>query len=170
LVCADILLEMRCYRRPTDNDRRRLFALSRFDETPRELVIELTADGTDYAPRGRFAEEEFAAHWLVLESLFRQADRKLSRGDLLAGWPTEQRPDPSTLYRRMSRQTCRRPPPRMQWPARRAAFKLRASMPSVRGRLSYNGDPLNFFGSCFCDSNSCSDTGSSPPVGNGAMT
>ena len=49
LACADILLEMRCYRRPTDDDRRRrIFALSRFNETPRELVIELTADGTDY--------------------------------------------------------------------------------------------------------------------------
>lgn len=42
LGCADILLELRWYRRPAEADRRRrLLALSRFDDTPRELVIEL---------------------------------------------------------------------------------------------------------------------------------
>ncbi len=104
LACADILVEMRCYRRPTDSDRRRrLFALSRFDETPRELIIELNADGTDYLASGSFADEEFADHWRLLESLFRQSERKLSRDDLLSGWPAEDRPDPSTLYRWLRR-------------------------------------------------------------------
>jgi hypothetical protein len=101
---ADILMEMRWYRRPTDSDRRRrLFALSRFDVTPRELVIELNADGTDYVARGSFADEEFTAHWRVLEGLLREAPRKLSRDEILLGWPAEDRPDPATLYRWLRR-------------------------------------------------------------------
>jgi hypothetical protein len=85
LGCADIVMEMRWYRRPTDADRRRrLLALSRFDETPRELVIELNAEGTDYQARGSIADEEFATHWRLLESLLRQADTKLSRDEILA--------------------------------------------------------------------------------------
>jgi hypothetical protein len=104
LACADILLDMRCYRRPLDDDRRRrLIGLSRFNDTPRELVIELNAEGTDYLARGSFADEEFAAHWRLLESLLSQVESKLSREEILAGWPAEDRPDPSTLYRWLRR-------------------------------------------------------------------
>jgi hypothetical protein len=104
LGCADILIEMRGFRRPTDEDRRRrLLALSRFDETPRELVIELNAEGPDYVARGNFADEEFAAHWRLIEDLLRQAECKLSRDDILAAWPAEERPDAITLYRWLRR-------------------------------------------------------------------
>jgi hypothetical protein len=86
--CADILMEMRWDRRPTDADRRRrLLGLSRYDETPRELVIELNAAGTDYLARASLADEEFASHWRLLEGLLRQADTKLSRDEILASWP-----------------------------------------------------------------------------------
>ena len=104
LACADILIEMRWYRRPPAADRRRrLLALSRFDETPRELVIELNTDGTDYLSRGSFADEEFTTHWRLLEGLLGPAERKLSRDEILAGWPAEDRPDAITLYRWLRR-------------------------------------------------------------------
>lgn len=95
---------MRWYRHPTDTDRRRrLLALSRFDATPCEMVIELNDDGTDYISRGSFASEEFAALWRLLEGLLRQADRELSRDEILAGWPAEDRPDAVALYRWLRR-------------------------------------------------------------------
>jgi hypothetical protein len=104
LGCADILMEMRWYRRPTDADRRRrLLGLSRYDETPRELVIELNAEGTDYLARGSLADEEFATHWRLLEDLLRQADTKLSRDEILVSWPGEERPDAVSLYRWLRR-------------------------------------------------------------------
>ena len=57
-----------------DDDRRRwIAALSRFPETPRQKVIELTADGTDYVSRGTFREEEFAARWEVLRKILARA-------------------------------------------------------------------------------------------------
>jgi hypothetical protein len=53
---------MRLYPKAEADDRRRwLEAQSRFPETPRQKVIELTADGTDYVSRGTFHEEEFSA-------------------------------------------------------------------------------------------------------------
>ena len=104
LGCADILIEMRWFRRPTDEDRRRrLLALSRFDETLRELIVELNAEGTDYQARGSYADEEFAVHWRVLEGLLRQAECKWTRDEILAAWPGEERPDAACVYRWLRR-------------------------------------------------------------------
>src|SRR5262249_51844188 len=52
-ACADINLEMDTLSGPTSDDRRRRIAgFSRFAETTRRLVIELSADGADYAALG----------------------------------------------------------------------------------------------------------------------
>jgi len=46
--------------RPADDDRRRrLTAFSRHEETPRRLVIELTADGAENQSLGDFAPDPF---------------------------------------------------------------------------------------------------------------
>ena len=104
LGCADILVEMRWYRRPGESDRRRrLIALSRFDETPRQMIVELNAEGTDYLCHGSFAEEEFVSHWRLLKDLLHQAPRKLTRADIRAVWPNADRPDATTLYRWLRR-------------------------------------------------------------------
>jgi hypothetical protein len=104
LGCADVLVEMRWYRRAGEADRRRrLVALSRFDETPRQLVVELNAEGTDYLAHGDFAAAEFASHWGVLEGLLRPAERKLTRREIYRAWPVEGRPDPGSLYRWLRR-------------------------------------------------------------------
>jgi hypothetical protein len=104
LGCADILIELRWFRSPAEEDRRRrLVALSRFDETPRQIIVELNAEGTDYLSLGSLADVEFAENWRLLESLLRQAERKLTRADILAGWPAEERPGAATLYRWLRR-------------------------------------------------------------------
>jgi hypothetical protein len=52
---ADILIEMRLLPKAGSADRRRrLWASSRYPETPGELVIEWSLDGTDYLARGTF--------------------------------------------------------------------------------------------------------------------
>jgi hypothetical protein len=97
---VDILLEMRWFRRSDPNDRRRrLHALSRFPETPRELVIEWTADGTDYLGHGTLAEVEFHSHWDVLRSVLEHAQQKLTRAEIRQGWPDQPVPEETTLYR-----------------------------------------------------------------------
>jgi hypothetical protein len=97
---ADILLEMRlCPNAADDERRRRLYAFSRFPETPRHLVIEWSADGTDYLARGTFQEEEFARHWQVVRAALAVAPLKWTRTDHLQNWPEEQPPDKLTLIR-----------------------------------------------------------------------
>jgi hypothetical protein len=101
---ADILLEMRFYPRAPEDDRRRwLQALSRFPETPRQKVIELSADGTDYLSRGTFHEEEFATRWAVLHPILADAALKYTRLEIHQRWPGQQPPDKVSLARWLER-------------------------------------------------------------------
>jgi hypothetical protein len=85
---VDILVEMEWYTRASDEDRRRrLQAYSRYEATPRQLVIELNADGTDYLSHGDFAEEEFGDHWEALKAVLAGARHKLTRRQVLEAWP-----------------------------------------------------------------------------------
>jgi hypothetical protein len=75
-------------------------AFSRHAETPRQLVIELSADGTDYRSLGTVAELEFEERWRQLRAILEGATSKLTRRALLARWPRDERhPDPVTLWR-----------------------------------------------------------------------
>jgi hypothetical protein len=104
LGCADILIEMRWYPgAAADDRRRRLVALSRFDETPRQRIIELNAEGTDYVVHDSVGEADFAAHWQVLQGLLRQASGKRTRREILRQWPTAECPDAMTLHRWLRR-------------------------------------------------------------------
>jgi hypothetical protein len=102
---VDIVVEMRPYPAADEADRRRVLrAWSRFPATPRQLVIEWAADGTDYLARGTLSDEEFHEHWLVMEPFFASAPDRLTRRELRAllpsgrGTPTEQ-----TLWRWLER-------------------------------------------------------------------
>jgi hypothetical protein len=100
---VDVLLEMTCLS-PLDGDRRRLLrAWSRHEETPRQKVIELTEDGTDYLSLGDLEGVENASQWEVLAGVLREAGRKLTRKEVLKDWPRGAKPDELTLYRWLER-------------------------------------------------------------------
>src|SRR5437762_2929931 len=89
---------------PTDPDRRRVIeAFSRHEETPRRLVIELTADGTDYLSHGDFSEE--ALSWATLRAVLASAGRPLTRREIRRCWPRgSKKPDEATVWRWLQRQ------------------------------------------------------------------
>jgi hypothetical protein len=101
---ADILIEMRIanhaalHRREGDR-RRRLWAWSGFSQTPARLVIEWSADGTDYLSLGTFQEEEFARHWPRLLAVLEKAPHKLTRKDMIIRWRDGSVPDKGSLGR-----------------------------------------------------------------------
>jgi hypothetical protein len=102
---VDILLEMTWYGRPTDLDRRRrIEAYSRHAETPRRLVIELTADGTDYLGHGDWGDDALGPSWELLRGLL-AAGQPLTRQEILARWPVSVLPVPDgvTLWRWLER-------------------------------------------------------------------
>ena len=102
---VDIILEMDQLGRGVEEDRRRrLWAFSRFKESPRRLVIELNQAGTDYASLGDFATNEFDDGWPVLFGVLEDAERKLTRRELRDQWPEDFiKPDEITLWRWLDR-------------------------------------------------------------------
>src|SRR5262245_11530412 len=102
---VDILLEMDSLSGPTDDDRRRRLAgYSRFPETPRRLVIEWSADGTDYTALGDFDAPELDDNWQILFQVLADASDKLTRRQILAEWPPDYRkPDEITVRRWLQR-------------------------------------------------------------------
>jgi len=102
---ADILLEMDGLSGPFSDDRRRKIAgFSRFPETTRRLVIEWTADGTDYAALGDFDAPELDDIWQILFHVLADANGKLTRREILAVWPQDyKKPDESTVWRWLQR-------------------------------------------------------------------
>ncbi len=102
---ADIIIEMGYYTRPDDVDRRRrLVAYSRHEETPRHLLIELQADGRDYAVLQTGPEAAGGEGWQAVVDVLATAHRKLTRQEVLDEWPDDaDKPDPTSLWRWLSR-------------------------------------------------------------------
>ncbi len=98
---VDILIEMSCVKRLRSPDRRRrLRAYSRKDETPRHLVIELNAAGTDYAVHATEAAGKPVQRWAEVEAILANAITKMTHKEIIERWPEDRAPpDRSTLYR-----------------------------------------------------------------------
>lgn len=101
---VDFLIEMH-WSGPAaaENRRRRLDAWSRHEETPRRVLVELNAEGTDYSV---VAEEQDAheADDEVSRTLERvvEAEPGLSAREILASWPAGvHRPGRETLFDRL---------------------------------------------------------------------
>lgn len=102
---ADIVVEMHLVDHANCHDRRRrLLAQSRFRETPRLLLIELTEDGRTYNLLPETATDEFASDWSTLKLLLEEAPHELTRNEILAEWPPDfPKPTPHTLWRWLGR-------------------------------------------------------------------
>jgi len=98
---VDICLEMYHLRRASDADRRRVvYGYSRYERTPKNHIIELTADGTDYRSLGTVADLEYEEVWERLRQIFAGASTKLSQREV-AGKLTAAGEEPArqTLWR-----------------------------------------------------------------------
>src|SRR5262245_60068171 len=104
---VDILLEMKGLTQDGADRRRLLRAFSRHEATPRQLVIELDAAGTDYRACGEPEDVECAQHWGRLQAVLAQAPDKLTRREVLAAWPDAEAPAEVTLWRWLERAVAR---------------------------------------------------------------
>jgi AAA domain-containing protein len=102
---VDIVIEMDWVGWPQEDDRRRkLTAYSRHAQTTRRLVVELSADGTDYAGLGDFADLDQTDNWPVLLGVLQDADHKLTKRAIREQWPEDyERPSVTTLWRWLDR-------------------------------------------------------------------
>jgi hypothetical protein len=82
---VDISLEMHTFKRASDADRRRIvYGYSRHERTPRNHVIELNAEGTDYRSLGALADQEYEEVWERLRPIFAAASAKLPQREVAA--------------------------------------------------------------------------------------
>jgi AAA domain len=97
---ADIVVEMsRCPHAREDDRRRRLLGFARSEATPRQLVLELNAEATDYACLGNFIDDDFLLNWDRLRFVLEDAHSKLTRREILEQWPADfPRPADNTLW------------------------------------------------------------------------
>jgi hypothetical protein len=87
---VDILIEMHgCASAAPDDRRRRLRSFSRHALTPRDLMIEWTADGADYRIPESVEIDDFLQGWEVLRIVLEDADAKLTRRQILDQWPPD---------------------------------------------------------------------------------
>jgi hypothetical protein len=98
---VDISLEMHHFKRASDGDRRRIvYGYSRHEKTPRNHIIELNPEGTDYRSLGTLADQEYEEIWERLRRVFAGASAKMSQrevaGKLAAGGEETTR---ATLWR-----------------------------------------------------------------------
>jgi hypothetical protein len=101
---VDISIEMRHPGGDPLTRRRRFLALSRHADTPRQLLLELNADGTDYVPVASADEDDLQSRWEPLRLVLMDAPQKLTREDILAEWPTDcDAPNATSLWRLLRR-------------------------------------------------------------------
>lgn len=95
---VDISIEMRHPGGDVLTRRRRFLGYSRHLQTPRHLLLELNADGTDYVPVPDGDSDGFQSGWEQIRKVLETAPHKLTRHDILAQWPPDfNKPDPATL-------------------------------------------------------------------------
>jgi hypothetical protein len=101
---ADVLMELDRPRGSVAGDRRRwLRAAGRFNAAPRELLIELNADGCDYTVINA-AADEFQNGWPMLKLVLSDANRRLPRAEIVADWPEDAlRPHATSIWRWLDR-------------------------------------------------------------------
>jgi hypothetical protein len=100
---ADILIEMsNVSSGNADGRRRRLSSWSRYEETPRDLVIELSADGKDYTvcDDEAIARDQELEHGLaVTHEILVRVGSQMTRERIVDEWPEKRPPNPGTVWR-----------------------------------------------------------------------
>jgi hypothetical protein len=83
-----------------DDRQRRLLSFSRFPATPRSLLFERSEDGRAFQPIDEPPPvDEFTNNWRILRIVLEDAQRELTRQEILEQWPTTYpAPRPRTLW------------------------------------------------------------------------
>jgi AAA domain len=86
---VDVSIEMRHPGGDVLTRRRRFLSLSRHADTPRQLLLELTPEGSDYVPVPEQPGEQVAFNWEAFRLVLEDAPQKLTSRDILVEWPEQ---------------------------------------------------------------------------------
>jgi hypothetical protein len=116
-----------------------LRGFSRFDETPRELVIELNAEGTNYSAVPDALPGDFQDNWARLRAVLTGAPAKLTRREIIGNWPDDGSAPADTTLRRWLQEAVARGLLRCEGVGTRVS-PLRYWLPEAEQR--WQADPL----------------------------
>lgn len=104
LASVDIIIELSNYGQlRSDERRRKLFALSRFPETPRRLVYEWERSGR-FVFLGDPLAARFKENWEILHAILAKRELAATHQELLMDWPSDLvKPSSPTLYEWLNR-------------------------------------------------------------------
>jgi hypothetical protein len=104
LAAVDVIVELGRYGSLQSEERRRkLFAVSRYPETPKELVYEWDAAGR-FVCLGDPLTARFQENWVVLKAILANRRQAATHQELLIDWPADRpRPGAVTLYEWLNR-------------------------------------------------------------------
>ena len=104
LAAVDVIVELTRYGPlHTDERRRKLYAVSRYPETPQTVVYEWAADGR-FVCLGDPLGARFQENWGVLKAILQARPKASTHQELLMDWPADQaRPSATTLYEWLNR-------------------------------------------------------------------
>lgn len=95
---VDVILELRRFNKADRHDRRRvLTGYSRFEETPAELVVELSREGDRYTAHGDRLSVGRAGRERTILAILPDAPPGLTLEEIQEQWPDEDRPAKRTL-------------------------------------------------------------------------
>jgi AAA domain len=105
LATVDIIVELKRYGSlQSDKYRRKLFAVSRFPETPENLVYEWDPKTTQFTSLGDPFTARFRENWETVLGILQKRKRAATHEELLMDWPADQpRPTRGTLYEWLNR-------------------------------------------------------------------
>ena len=98
------VIDIRIGQTRVQRQRQYFIARARGNGTPRRLLIELNAIGTDYLTHGDYISDDFDENWQVLHDILEDAHDKLTRKEIDRAWPDDYpKPAPMTLWRWLDR-------------------------------------------------------------------
>jgi hypothetical protein len=104
LAAVDVIVELSGFGKlRTDERRRKLFAVSRYPETPNRLVYEWDAAGRFHF-LGDPSAARFRENWAVLHAILARRRQAATHQDLLMDWAADQeKPSAALLYEWLNR-------------------------------------------------------------------
>lgn len=100
LASVDIIIELSRYGSlKSDECRRRLFAVSRYPETPKRMIYEWNPATALFTALDDPLAIRFEENWILVHAILKKRKRASTHQELLMDWPEgHDRPAPSNLY------------------------------------------------------------------------
>jgi hypothetical protein len=105
LAAVDVIVELSCYGNLRGDERRRkLYAVSRFPDTPKHLVYEWDPATGKFQGLGDLLGIRFRENWSVLLAILKKRPKASTHRELLMDWPEgQERPSATALYAWLNR-------------------------------------------------------------------